>query len=450
VLTTNCFQHGILLMRVGVSCKWIVPVGPGPLVIEDGLIVFDKQTGLIEYVGTSEACDLLVDELHSLPGDQMIIPGLINMHSHSPMALLRGYSDDLPLRDWLAQVWRAEAAFVDEDFVKVGTAVAVHEMLKTGTTTFCDNYFKSVASLQIARAAGIRMAGGEALICGPEDSEETRAGQLHAIRAAHGIFKSGEFDLSSFSVLTPHACYTVDEKMLREIKLISDTFSTRVQMHLHETEFEVSNFQETNGETPIQRLDRLGLLNDRLIAAHCVVLSPGDVSLLAARRVSVVTCPRSNLKLSSGICNVPALLAAGVNVAIGTDGCCSNNSLDMLADMQLVALLGKHISKDPRAVSCEQVLRMATLNGARALGVGDRLGSLEIGKLCDMVSLDFNDVAAQPVLRPLSSLVHTSGKKVSNVWIGGRQVVTAGEVVSLTVDKAKVDFYRELLIKHMV
>ena len=437
-------------MHIGVNAKWVLPVGNGKPthIIEDGLVVFDSLTGRIVYVGSFGSYTHFVDELITLEGEQLLMPGLINMHSHSPMSLLRGYSEDLPLKQWLEDVWNAEHTFVDEDFVKVGTSLAIHEMIKTGTTTFCDNYFKSTSSLEISRIAGLRMAGGEALICSPTDDGQKKVEQLHAIRAAHAQFSAGHADFSSFSILTPHSCYMVNEVMLLQIKLLSDTLNVRVNIHMHESSAEVDDYATTHGETPIATLDRLGLLNEKLIAAHCVVLTDKDINLLASRKVNIVTCPRSNLKLASGVCRVAALQAAGVNVCIGTDGCCSNNSLNLLADMQLVSLLGKGVGLDASVLPCQEVIEMATINGAKALGLDDHLGSLEAGKLCDMISLDFNDLEAQPVIDPLSSIVHTSGKKVSNVWVGGKLLMKDGKVVSVKVDKDKVRHYRDLLVSH--
>ena len=435
---------------IGVKAKWVLPVGnETPLsVIEDGMVVFDRLSGRIVFVGPHASYPGFVEELLCLEGEQLLMPGLINMHSHSPMSLLRGYSEDLPLKQWLEQVWSAEHTFVDEDFVKVGTSLSIYEMIKTGTTTFCDNYFKSTTSLATARDAGVRIAGGEALITSHGDDHQKQVEQLHSIRSAHALFSAGHSDCTSFSILTPHSCYAVSEQMLLQIKCLSDTLNVRVNIHLHESTAEVTDYCDTKGETPIGTLERLGLLNEKLIAAHCVALTDDDIALLAKRRVNIVTCPRSNLKLASGVCRVAALVTAGVNVSIGTDGCCSNNSLDLLADMQLVSLLGKGVGHDASVLTCDEVLQMATINGAKALGVDAHLGSIEVGKLCDMISIDFNDLAAQPVIDVKSSVVHTSGKRVSNVWVGGRLLMKDGVVLSVDVDRAKLKKYRDLIVMH--
>ena len=475
---------------VSVKARWLVPVDNERRgYIDDGVIVFEKASGLILFVGSqSELPSMIISEEVDLPGDQVLMPGLINMHSHSPMALMKGFSEDLALHEWLQEIWSAESKLVDDAFVKTGSELACHEMLLTGTTTFADMYFRPQITAEVAQRAGMRVALGEPILCFTEDVEDSELVATppdHLINChlcekckndkvtssissscdcgchtlsshpalvvpieTHKHITTNHSPLSTVSLLSPHAPYTVPNHLLKKIKQISDAYGgVRVNIHLQETEKETREHINKTGETPVRSLDRLGLLNDRLIAAHCVSLDDDDIKILGERKVNVVTCPKSNLKLASGICQVQALMHAGVNMCVGTDGCCSNNSLDLLGDLQWVSLLGKINPKDSTALDCLTVIRMATINGAKALGLDRTIGSLEKGKQCDMIAVDFNDLTSQPVIDPLSSVIHTSsGKKISQVWIQGRRVVEDGQVKTFTVDMEALTRFKKALV----
>jgi len=436
----------------GIRASWISPVTQGDAheLISDGLILIEN--GIIQYVGTYD-CSLVgscASVMHLK--DQLLIPGLINAHTHSGMVLFRGYADDMSLHEWLYDaIWPVESEFVSEEFIDVGTRLAVYEMLKTGTTTFVDQYFFCDVAACITEAVGIRMAGGEPII-------DFHDGHLHA-KISAAIDRTNHFIANHHSdyvipILNPHACYSVPSDGLEIVSAQAQQLKRRVNIHLHESQRECDHYADTHfGRSAFETLIDANLFNEFLIAAHCVCLSPAEQNLLAHHKVNVVHCPKSNMKLASGICPVQALLDLGVNVALGTDGACSNNSLNMVGEMQAAALVGKTITSngsenlrngvvgDATAVSCHTALRMATYNGAIALGMTDKIGSLEVGKFADIVAVDLSDPQCQPVYDPVSTLVYSANPSVSHVWIGGKNLVKQGivqaEKLNLDMDQVK-------------
>jgi 5-methylthioadenosine/S-adenosylhomocysteine deaminase len=371
------------------------------------------------------------------------------------------------LHEWLNDaIWPVESKFVCEDFIDVGIRLAVHEMLKSGTTLFIDNYFYSDVAACTVEKVGIRMACGEPII----DFHDVH---LHAkintavSRAEH--FLANHHSDYIIPILNPHACYSVPEDGLEIVSARAKSLGRKVNIHLHESQHECDKYADTHfGRSAFQTLADADLLNENLIAAHCVCLDRAEQELLATHKVNVVHCPKSNMKLASGICPVQSLIDCGVNVALGTDGACSNNSLNMISEMQAAALIGKTVPRressteipenrngasprrhgsssldnggDATAVSCHTVLRMATWNGAVAIGMQDKIGSLEIGKFADIVAIDLSAPECNPIFDPVSALVYTSSPHVSHVWIGGRHLVHEGQVVStdLQLDMERV------------
>lgn len=415
-----------------VRATWILTVedGDSRKCIYDGVIVV--RDGIIISVSSFSESFLnpSIPVLHLK--QQAIIPGLINSHTHSGMSLLRGFADDLSLDTWLKDaIWPVEAEFINEEYIDTATRLAVYEMLKTGTTTFTDMYFLPDIGARVAESVGIRMACGEPII-------DFHDGRLHTKIESAGNriyhFMNNHDPDYIIPILNPHACYTVPEDGLEAVAVRAKNSHRRVHIHLHESQHECDNYADCHfGKTAFESLIDVGLLNSNLIAAHCVCLSGEEINLLAQYQVNVVHCPKSNMKLASGICPVQRLIDAGVNVALGTDSACSNNSLDMLSEMQAAALVGKS-SGDPTAVSCHTVLRMATWNGAVALGLESKIGSLEVGKFADFTAIDLSDPTCQPVFDPVSVLVYSTGTKVSNVWIAGKQMVQDGKVIAEGLD----------------
>ena len=426
---------------------WILTLeGGNPnIMINDGIIrVVD---GIIESVlpFSESSVDPTLPVIYLQ--NQVVIPGLVNCHTHSGMSLLRGFADDLSLDTWLKEaVWPVEAEFINEEYIDVATRLAVYEMLKTGTTTFTDQYFLPEIAARVAESVGIRMACGEPIL-------DFHDGRLHAKidSATERLFHFINNHDPDFiiPILNPHACYTVPEEGLQAVSDRAKKTNHRVHIHLHESQHECDNYADCHfGKSALETLIDVDLLNSNLIAAHCVCLSADEIKLLAQHKVNVVHCPKSNMKLASGVCPVQHLLDAGVNVALGTDGACSNNSLDMLSEMQAAALVGKTMG-DPTAVDCHTALRMATWNGAVALGLESKIGSIEAKKFADFISIDLSDPSCQPVYDPVSSLVYSTGSRVSNVWIGGKQLVENGSVISqsLNLDMNRVRAISNELIK---
>ena len=408
-----------------ITARWIIPVEPEGQVLDDhALVVRDGQ--IIDLLPAAEAMQRYVaPELIRRP-NHVLLPGLVNAHTHSPMTLFRGFADDMPLDAWLGQhIWPAEARWVDAGFVRDGAELAMLEMLRGGTTCFNDMYFFPDVIARAVDASGLRACVGMIVLEHPtvwaQDAEE----YLRKGLAVRDQFR----DHPRISmVFAPHAPYTVSDSSFRQIQLLANELDTQIHMHVHETADEVSDSQRHFSRRPLQRLDELGLLTPLLAAVHMTQLLPDEISLLRERGVSVVHCPESNLKLASGFCPVADIAAAGINIALGTDGAGSNNDLDMFGEMRSCALLAKGVAQRADVAPAAAVLSMATLNGAQALGLRDRIGSLLAGKEADVICVDLSAAATQPVYDPVSQLVYaTSRDQVSDVWVAGRQLLSGGQ-----------------------
>ncbi len=385
---------------------------------------------------------------HRLPG-HALIPGLINLHAHAAMTLLRGFADDLPLMAWLTEhIWPAERRWVSREFVYDGTRLACLEMLKGGITCFNDMYFYPDAAVEAAIEAGQRIAAGIIVI----DHPSSYAADLDSYLNKGLELRDAQRDqpLVSFC-MAPHAPYSTSDRSLEKVLVYAQQLDMPIHIHLHETREELSQSVAQYGMRPLQRLRRLGLLGPDLIAVHAVHLMDEEIGLLREHGCHVAHCPTSNLKLASGIAPTAALLAGGVNVGLGTDGAASNNKLDGWQEMRLAALLAKGVSGRPEVMPARQALRMATLNGARALGLEAHIGSIEVGKAADLVAVDLNGAHTQPCYDPVSHLVYSAGREdVTHVWVAGREVVR--DRCCLTLDTAEVvaraQRWRQRLISH--
>jgi 5-methylthioadenosine/S-adenosylhomocysteine deaminase len=349
------------------------------------------------------------------------------------MTLMRGLADDLPLMTWLQEhIWPAEQKLVSAEFVQDGSLLACAEMLRGGTTCFNDMYFFAEETVRAVEQAGMRAVIGLIVIDFPsawaQDADEyLRKGlELHDRLHNHGLITTA---------FAPHAPYSVSDEPLQRIATLAEELDIPIHMHVHETAEEVERAHSETGRRPLQRLDDLGLLNPRLLAVHMTQLDDKEIARCAETGVHVVHCPESNLKLASGFCPVQQLHEAGINVALGTDGAASNNDLDMWGEMRSAALLAKGVAADAMALPAERALRMATLDGARALGLEEEIGSLEIGKAADVIAVNLNDVSTQPVYHPLSQLVYaTSREQVREVWVAGRHLLKDGQLTTLEAD----------------
>ena len=398
-----------------------MPVEPAGAVLVDHAVAV--RDGVIEAIVPAQqaAARFASYESIDLPG-HALIPGLINAHTHAAMALLRGLADDLPLMRWLEEhIWPAEARHVSREFVRDGTLLACAEMLRGGVTCFNDMYFFPEAALEAALAAGLRSAQGMIVIEFPSAYASDAADYLRRGLELRDRYR--DEPLASFC-LAPHEPYTVSDETLRKISTLAAELDLPVHIHLHETRGEIERSLAEHGVRPLERLRRLGLLGPGLIAVHAVHLDGNEIRLLAQHGCSVVHCPSSNLKLASGFSPVAALLAAGVNVALGTDGAASNNRLDMFQEMRSAALLAKAVAQDTQAMPAHAALRAATFSGARALGIERIAGSIEAGKSADLVAVDLRGPELAPCYDVVSQLVYAAGREnVSHVWVGGRRLL---------------------------
>jgi 5-methylthioadenosine/S-adenosylhomocysteine deaminase len=412
--------------------RWVVPVVPEGRVIENAAVIVRGER-IVEIVDRAELDRRWPDAERIDLGRHALIPGLVNMHTHSAMALLRGLADDLPLMRWLHEnIWPAEKIIMGPDYVRAGSRLALAEMLRSGTTCFNDNYFFPDVTAEVALAAGMRSVIGMPIIGFPTPWAETEDEYFRRGLEVQQRFIGEPRVRMTFA---PHAPYSVGDDAFRRIGRLAEELDIPVHLHLLEAPGEIESSREAHGLHPLDRLDALGLLGPRLLAVHMTQLQPADLPRLARAGVHVVHCPDSNMKLGSGICPVAGLIDAGVNVCIGTDGAASNNDLSLLAEMRQTALLAKVSSSDPEAVPAARALSMATLHGARALGMDDEIGSIEAGKQADLAAIRLDRIETQPVYDVISQIVYAvPDSQVTDVWVAGRRVVERRTLTTLDED----------------
>lgn len=412
----------------------VVTMDSADSVLQDGAVAV--KGGEIVAVGESAAVRREYRGKKTIDGTgRMLVPGLINTHGHAAMTLFRGLADDVPLRTWLEDfIWPAEAEFMNANSVRLGTYLAIAEMLHSGTTTFNDMYFFMDEVGEAAATAGMRAVIGEAVIDGPTPSQQTPQDALRYSEMLARKWKG--HPLISVSI-APHAPYTCSPELLQSARMLADRYGLPIHTHLSETEWEMNEILGKYGETPVAHMAHLGLLDGPVIAAHAVVLTDADIDLLAAHGVGVAHNPQSNMKLGSGVSPVAAMLRAGVTVALGTDGAASNNDLDMFGEMDTAAKLHAVATKDPSAMDARTVVAMATRDGATVLGLSDKIGSIEEGKRADLVMIDLDRPHLTPLYDPYSHLVYAvRAGDVHTVIIDGRIVMEDGTL--LTIDEAAI------------
>ena len=418
-----------MLAELLIRPEWLLPVDARDRELKDHAVALAEGRILAVLPAAEAERSVTAARVLDLPG-QVLIPGLVNAHTHAAMTLMRGFADDLPLMTWLHEhIWPIEQHQVDARFVADGSRLAVLEMLRGGVTCFSDMYFYPEVTAQVAAEAGMRALIGMILVDFPtgyaEDIDDyiAKGLALNAHYRGHPLIRVG---------FAPHSAYAVGDTALERVRALADELEVPVHLHVQETRDEVVASLREHGARPLARLESLGLLGPHLIAVHLTQVTEAEIDRLAAVGAHVVHCPESNLKLAAGFCPVARLLAAGINVALGTDGAASNNDLDLLAEMRTAALLGKGVAGSTTALPAAQVLRMATINGARALGLEREIGSIEPGKSADLVALDLRDCHTQPLYRAVSQLVYAAGRhQVRQVWIQGRQVIRDGAPTSL-------------------
>ena len=409
--------------------RWIVPVAPRGVVLT-GHAVAVRQGAIDAVLPTEQALARYPTATRVRLDRHVLLPGLVNAHTHAAMTLMRGLADDLPLMRWLEDhIWPAEARLMSAGFVHDGTLAACAELLRGGVTCFSDMYFYPEQAAQAALEAGLRAMIGMIALEFP--SPYAADAQDYLDKGLHTRDQLRAEPLLTFC-FAPHAPYTVSDKTFQSIATLAAELDLPVHTHVHETQDEIRESLARHGVRPLERLARLGLLNPGLIAVHAVHLEAPEIAALARARAAIVHCPSSNLKLASGIAPLAKLLAAGVNAGLGTDGAASNNRLDLWAEMRLAALLAKGASGDATAVPAWQALEMATLGGAQALGLADRIGSIEPGKRADLTAVDLDALELSPCYDPVSHLVYAAGREhVSHVWVDGVPRVTNGELTQL-------------------
>ncbi|MDV2080045.1 TRZ/ATZ family hydrolase [Marinobacter xestospongiae] len=414
-----------------IDARWVIPIEPAGVVLEHHAVLI--QGDRIAAVIPQQDADTGYRAKETIRLDShVVMPGLINLHGHAAMSLFRGLADDLPLMTWLNDhIWPAEGRYVDESFIFDGTRLAIAEMLRTGTTTFSDMYFFPEVVAELAHDTGIR-----AQVCFPLLDFPTMWGSGPDDYLAKGtaLIERWQGDDYVAPAIGPHAPYTVSDEPLRQCLALAQDKQVAIQIHLHETAFEVSDALAKTGRRPTERLAELGLLGPGLQCVHMTQIDDTDVRLLRESGAHVVHCPESNLKLASGLCPTERLRQAGVNVTIGTDGAASNNDLDLFGEVRTAAMLAKVVADDAAALSAHQALAMATLNGAKALGRDHELGSLVAGKRADLIAVDLGDPFLQPVYDPASHLVYSNhSRQVSHSWINGVPQVQDGRLTRIDV-----------------
>ncbi len=414
------------------EARWVVPVEPHRAVLEPHAVALAGDT-IVELLPIDAARQKYTNAKRVELPEHALIPGLVNTHTHNPMTLMRGLADDLPLMTWLQQhIWPAEARVMGPEFVRDGVELAIAEMLRGGTTCCNENYFFPDVQAATYLRHGFRAVVGLPFIEFPSAWAKSRDEYFDKNLAVHDEFKGEKLVTIA---LAPHAPYTVSDESFARIRVLSDQLDIPVHLHLHETAQEIEDSRKQYGQRPFARLQALGLVDERLIAVHMTQLTDAEIAACAQRGVSVAHCPESNLKLASGFCPAEKLRRAGVNLGLGTDGCASNNDLDMFGEMRAAALLAKGVSGDASAFDAAFALRTATLNGARALGLAERIGSIEPGKQADLIAVRLDALETQPVYNAISQLVYATGRQqVSDVWIAGVRKVENGALCAIDVD----------------
>jgi len=400
-----------------IEARWIVPVEPRGVVLENHAVAIDADR-IVALLPSADARARYAPRERVVLDEHALIPGLVNAHVHNPMTLMRGLADDLPLMRWLQEhIWPAEAKAIGPEFVRDGIELAVAEMLRGGTTCCNENYFFPDVQAATYRRLGFRAMVGLPVIEFPSAWASTRDEYFDKGLAVHDEFRGEALLGTSFA---PHAPYTVSDESFERIRLLSDQLDLPVHLHLHETAHEVEDARRERGARPFARMQALGLVNERLIAVHMTQLTDAEIAACAEAGVAVVHCPESNLKLASGFCPAEKLRRAGVRLALGTDGCASNNDLDMFGEMRTAALLAKAVAEDASALDAASTLHAATLGGAQALGWSERIGSIEPGKQADLAAIRLDEIETQPMYDVVSQLVYAAGRQqVSDVWIAG-------------------------------
>lgn len=437
VRSSNHSERDISLREVDwllTNVDWVVTCDRSMSCIKQGAVAIDGKS--LAAVGPTKEIEAAFRgrQVLDLAG-HLVLPGLINTHTHGAMSCLRGLGDDLPLERWLHEIiFPAEAKHVDAEFVYWGSLLAAVEMLQNGVTTFCDGYFYEESAARAAHEAGIRAVLGQGILDFPSPDQPDP--ELSRDRAEEFLESFPRNDDRLRPSLFCHAPYTCGAETLQWVKELCRQHGIIFQMHLSETAGEVAELTRRHNSSPVSYLDRLGILDKDTLCAHAVWLKPDEIEILAERRVGISHNAESNMKLASGVAPVPEMLKAGITVGIGTDSCASNNDLDLFSEMDKVAKLHKVVQLDPIVCAAPQVLQMATRGGAAVLGWDNQIGSLEVGKRADLIAIDLQQPHLTPLYDPVSHLVYAvKGSDVRHVWVNGCKLVSHGNLQTLDVSE---------------
>jgi len=428
-----------------IHARWIIPVTPKHEVLEQHTIAI-KEGKILDILPTQNVEGNYASDNEIVRDQHALIPGLVNTHMHAAMNLLRGYADDLALMDWLQNhIWPAESKWVSPEFVYQGTQLAIAESIRSGVTTMNDMYFFPDEAAKACDESGIRAHIGLIVIDFPTVWAANADEYLSKALDVHDSLKNNSRINTTFA---PHAPYTVSDEPLKKIASYAEELDIPIHMHIHETHFEVESAIENSNDRPLKRLEKLGLLSPRLLAVHMTQLTDEEIAICAKNGVNVLHCPESNMKLASGFCPIHKLDQAGVNITLGTDGAASNNDLDMFGEMKSAAMLAKVVAQDATALSAEKTLAMATINGAKALGIDKKTGSLEVGKSADITAIDLSVLETQPLFNPVSQIVYAASRsQVSDVWVEGKCLMENRKLT--TLDETHLAFLAEEWQKKM-
>lgn len=422
-----------------IHAKWVITCEDNNRILEDHALAI-KDGKIVAILPSTQADSTYsATSVTKLP-THAVTPGFINSHTHIPMNLLRGLADDLELMDWLNNyIWPAEGKWVSDEMVYDGSLLAMGEMIRCGTIAFNDMYFFMGASARAAEVSGMRAHIGMTLIDFPTVWAKTPEEYFAKAIDFYQQYKNHPLVTPT---VAPHSTYTVSLDNLRKAKELAEEYDLRINIHLQEGAIEVAQSMANHQKRPLQRLHDIGMVSPRLIAVHMTEINDDDMKILAATKPNLVHCPESNMKLNSGASPAHKVLNAGVNVSLGTDGAASNNDLDMISEMRTAAFLGKITANDPKALNAETVLKMATINGAKTLGIDKVTGSLLVGKSADCIAINLEEIETQPYYHPLSSIVYAASRQqVTDVWVKGKQLLKNRELQTLDekelLEKAK-------------
>jgi len=414
--------------------KWIIPIQPANQILEHHAIAI--KDGLIHDVLTTDAAAKKYKANNHLKlEDHVVLPGLVNAHTHSPMTLFRGMADDLELMDWLNNhIWPAERKWMSPEFIQDGTELALLEMIRGGTTCFNENYFFSETIAETTANACMRACIGTTIIDFSSAYADSPEEYIQKAKALHLDWQTNPLITTS---IAPQGPYTNNDDSFRKVLELAQEYDLIIHLHLHETDAEIQESLQKYKKRPLKRILDLGLISEKLQCIHMTQINDEDIDILKETKPQIIHCPESNLKLNSGFSPIGLFKSLHLNNAIGTDGAASNNDLDMFSEMRTAAILAKTVANNPRELNAMEALEMATINGAKALHLEDKIGTIAIGKQADIIAVDLNSASTQPVYNPISQLVYAANsRQVSHVWVAGKCLFQNGQ--HLTLDKSQI------------